>query len=414
MLFDTPGIHKPMHRMNERMVDSAVQSLGQVDLALWVVDVTEALRPRRPLRARPAEEVGQARSCSASTRSTRIAKPKILPIIEQYRHLLDFAEVVPVSALNGDNVDVLVSRLLAHLPEGAPLYPDDFLTDLPERFFVAEMVREQILRHDPRGDPLHARASSSTPSRRRPELVRIEATIFVERDTQKAIVIGKGGPMLKAIGTEARQRHRGLPGRQGVPGPVREGPRELARGHQYPRGDGAGGQPEGMTRIPFDVGDAELRARFLAELLPETLAGLREDARPAWGGMTAQQMVEHLAWIFEISTGDASVECTVPEARRERWKAFLYDAMPMPQEFRNPALTAGLPALRHASLGEARAALALVVGRFLEQARTTPLATRVHPTFGPLAAEEWSRSHFKHVYHHLLQFGLLERDGGVG
>jgi hypothetical protein len=169
-----------------------------------------------------------------------------------------------------------------------------------------------------------------------------------------------------------------------------------------------------MITVPFDVDDPELRSRFLGRLVPDALAGLREDAQPAWGNMTAQQMVEHLAWVFEVSIGEASVECSVPEARRERWKAFLFDATPMPREFRNPALIAGLPRLRHAGLAEARAALTHVVDLFLEQCRTTPTAAHMHPTFGPLVAEEWSRSHFKHVYHHLLQFGLIERDGGIG
>jgi oxepin-CoA hydrolase / 3-oxo-5,6-dehydrosuberyl-CoA semialdehyde dehydrogenase len=169
-----------------------------------------------------------------------------------------------------------------------------------------------------------------------------------------------------------------------------------------------------MIRIPFDVKDADLRDRLLSRLLPNALLALREDARPAWGTMTAQHMVEHLAWVFEVSIGQANVECSVPEARRERWKAFLFDATPMPQEFRNPALTAGLPSLRHAGLAEARAALSRVVDRFLEQSRARPDASYTHPTFGPLVAEEWSRSHFKHVYHHLRQFGLIESEGGLG
>jgi oxepin-CoA hydrolase/3-oxo-5,6-dehydrosuberyl-CoA semialdehyde dehydrogenase len=169
-----------------------------------------------------------------------------------------------------------------------------------------------------------------------------------------------------------------------------------------------------MSRVPFDVNDAPLRERFLGQHMPEALATLREDALPAWGAMTAQQMVEHLEWVFEGSIGEVSVECSAPEERRRRWKAILYDATPMPHEFRNPALVAGLPPLRHAGLVEARAALSRVVDRFLEHSRASPDASYTHPTFGPLVAEEWSRSHFKHVYHHLLQFGLIERDLGVG
>ena len=202
VLFDTPGIHKPMHRMNERMVDSAVKSIGQVDLVLWVVDVTESYGPGdrhiRDLLKQSGKKV-----VLALNKIDAIAKPKLLPLIDQYRRLLDFADVVPISAQDGDNVDVLLQRLVAHLPEGAALYPDDFLTDLPERFFVAEMVREKILRMT-RDELPYSTGVVIDSFEEGPELVRIEASILVERDTQKAIVIGKGGQMLKAIGTAAR------------------------------------------------------------------------------------------------------------------------------------------------------------------------------------------------------------------
>jgi GTP-binding protein Era len=146
VLFDTPGIHKPMHRMNQRMVDVALKSLGQVELVLWMVDVTEGYGPGDRYvkdvlhRSRKPVILGL-------NKIDRIAKTKILPVIDQYRNLLDFTEVVPFSALGGENVDRLEERLIAHLPEGERLYPEDFLTDLPERFFVGEMVREKILRH---------------------------------------------------------------------------------------------------------------------------------------------------------------------------------------------------------------------------------------------------------------------------
>jgi GTP-binding protein Era len=203
VLFDTPGIHKPMHRMNERMVDSAVKSMGQVDVVLWVADVTEAYGPGDRFVRDLLKQSGR-KVVLALNKIDAIPKPKILPLIEQYRHLLDFADVVPVSALTGENVDVLTGRLVAHLPEGAPLYPDDFLTDLPERFFVSEMVREKILRMT-RDELPYSTGVVIDSFEEGPELVRIEASIFVERDTQKAIVIGKGGQMLKAIGTAARQ-----------------------------------------------------------------------------------------------------------------------------------------------------------------------------------------------------------------
>jgi len=116
VLFDTPGIHKPMHRMNQRMVDTAVRSLGQVDLAVWVVDITEPYGPGdryvRDVLAKSGKSV-----ILAINKIDRVPKPKILAAIEQYRTLLDFAEVVPLSARDGDNVDLLGSLLVKHLPE---------------------------------------------------------------------------------------------------------------------------------------------------------------------------------------------------------------------------------------------------------------------------------------------------------
>ena len=204
VLFDTPGIHKPMHRMNQRMVDTAVKSLGQVDLAVWVIDITE------PYGAgdRHVRDVLKASGTPvilAINKIDRVPKPKILSTIEQYRSLLDFVEVVPLSALTGDNVELLGSLLLRHLPEGERLYPEDFLTDLPERFFVAEMVREQILRLTREEIPYTAGVVVDS-FKEDEGLVRIEASVLVERESQKGIVIGKSGSMLKSIGTAARHQ----------------------------------------------------------------------------------------------------------------------------------------------------------------------------------------------------------------
>jgi hypothetical protein len=159
---------------------------------------------------------------------------------------------------------------------------------------------------------------------------------------------------------------------------------------------------------PSDVNDRPAREAFLREGAFEALRALRADAAAEWGRMTAQQMVEHLAWVFEISTGRACVDCPVPEEKRERFKPFLYANVPTPRDFVNTALVEGLPPLRHASLGEAIEALRAEVRRYFDQAAADPEARYVHPVFGPLAAEEWSRSHFKHTRHHLLQFRLLE------
>jgi GTPase len=227
VLFDTPGIHKPMHRMNQRMVEAAVSSLGQVDLALWLVDVTEEYGPGdryvRDVLQRSGKPV-----LLGLNKIDLVPKPRLLPIIDQYRRLLDFVDVVPVSGLKGENVDRLAERLVANLPEGERLYPDDFLTDQPERFFVAEMVREQILRHTREEIP-YSTAVIIDSFKEGPPLVRIEASILVERDSQKGILIGRGGGMLKAIGSGARREIEAFLGTKvylGLFVKVREGWRE--------------------------------------------------------------------------------------------------------------------------------------------------------------------------------------------
>jgi oxepin-CoA hydrolase / 3-oxo-5,6-dehydrosuberyl-CoA semialdehyde dehydrogenase len=164
-----------------------------------------------------------------------------------------------------------------------------------------------------------------------------------------------------------------------------------------------------VRTVPFAVNDPQVRAGFFHPLLVDILASLEADERPRWGAMTAQQMVEHLQWGFEVSTGRVVLECPVPEAKRARMKPFLFNDTPMIHDFRNPALAAGLPALRHPGLPEARAGLAGEVGRFLDYERSSPGAVHTHPVFGPITVEEWARAHFKHAYHHLLQFGLIER-----
>ncbi len=245
VLFDTPGIHKPMHRMNRRMVDTAVKSLGQGDVALWLVDVGEECGGGDRYVRDLLKQAGLPVLLGINKIDT-VAKLRILPVIDAYRSLLDFAEVVPLSALTGDNVERLAGLLLEHLPEGGRLYPEDFLTDLPERFFVAEMIRERILDHTREEIPYATGVVID--SFKEEALVRIQATIFVEREGQKAIVIGKGGSMLKVIGTEARLQIEEFLGTKvflGLFVKVREGwredPRVLAEmGLAEPRGE-----PEG-------------------------------------------------------------------------------------------------------------------------------------------------------------------------
>jgi hypothetical protein len=123
--------------------------------------------------------------------------------------------------------------------------------------------------------------------------------------------------------------------------------------------------------------------------------------------MRPQEMIEHLIWAFELSTGQARTECLVPEAEVPPTKKFLYDNRPTPHEFMNPALAAGLPPLRYGSLREAARALARELERFINGPRSGE-QLYTHPILGPIGYDEWHRTHYKHTYHHLLQFGLIE------
>jgi GTPase len=201
---DTPGVHKPTHRMNVRMVDLALEAMREVDLLTLVVDVSVKPGPGDRHLLSLVKDVTTP-AILALNKVDLIAKPKLLPIIDHYRQQHPFVEIVPISATDGTNVDVLERLFLARLPEGEPLYPPDYVTDQPESFFVAEMVREQVLQLT------HAELPFSTAvvvdhveDAAVEKLVRIYATILVERESQKPIVVGKGGAMIKQIGTAAR------------------------------------------------------------------------------------------------------------------------------------------------------------------------------------------------------------------
>ena len=209
VLFDTPGIHKPRDRMNKRMLEEALGCLTRVDAVLWLVDVT-----KRGPADRHVKKVLSALDIPVLlgvNKIDKVPKPSLLPAIDEYRQMLDFDEIVPVSAMKGDNVDLLAERLLAKLPEGEPLYPMDFLTDQPERFLVAEIVREKLLRK--LRDELPYSLSVVVESFHEGEaIIRIECVVLVDRDSHKSIVIGRRGEMLKAVGTEARHEIEGLLG----------------------------------------------------------------------------------------------------------------------------------------------------------------------------------------------------------
>ncbi len=203
VFFDTPGIHKPMHRMNEMMVRASIQSLKQVDLVLLMIDITQRFGKGDEHVLGLLEKI-EAPVLLAINKMDLVEKTRALPVIDDYQKRYAFAEIVPISSLDGENVDRLVEVLEKRLPEGERLYPEDTLTDLPERFFVSEMVREKILELTREEIP-YSTAVSIDAWEDGAELTRIEASVLVERDSQKGIVVGKGGKMLKQIGSAARK-----------------------------------------------------------------------------------------------------------------------------------------------------------------------------------------------------------------
>jgi GTP-binding protein Era len=201
---DTPGIHRPVHRMNVRMLDAALDAMRDADVVGIVLDVTQ--KPGGGQRHLIELIKKQDRPVLLIlNKIDLVAKRKLLPIIDEWQHVREFAAIVPVSAVTGDGVEALEQAVLEHLPDGEALYPEDYLTDQPERFFAAEIVREQVLRHT------HAELPFSTAvvvdQFDEPDeggLLRLYCSILVERDSQKPIVIGRGGEMIRAIGTAAR------------------------------------------------------------------------------------------------------------------------------------------------------------------------------------------------------------------
>lgn len=201
---DTPGIHKPQHRMNRLMVSAALDAVRDVDLVLWLVDASEGIGPGDRYIGRILRGEGMPPCVLVLNKADRIAKPRLLPLIGQADALFSPAEIVPVSALTGDNCDRLQSVVLARLPEAPPLYPADTLTDQTERRLVAELVRERVLESTRQEIPHETAVTVDRWEEGEGGLVDISATIHCERESQKAILIGRGGAVMKQVGTGAR------------------------------------------------------------------------------------------------------------------------------------------------------------------------------------------------------------------
>ncbi|HEX5760221.1 MAG TPA: GTPase Era [Thermoanaerobaculia bacterium] len=202
---DTPGIHKPLHRLNRQMVRHAMAALTDADVICLLIDVAERFGSGD---AYLLETVGKAEGPKvlALNKIDRVRKPALLPLLDRYAQTGLFAELVPISALTGDGCDRLLDVLWGLLPEGAPLYDPELLTIHPERFLAAERIREKVLERTREELPFATAVQIERweEEEGEPGLVRIFASILVDRPGQKKILVGKGGSAIKEIGTAAR------------------------------------------------------------------------------------------------------------------------------------------------------------------------------------------------------------------
>ncbi|MGM1020926.1 MAG: GTPase Era [Bacillota bacterium] len=203
VFLDTPGIHKRQSKLGDYMNQTAFNTLGEVEAVLFLIDASEGLGGGDRFIAEQLKQV-KTPVILVLNKIDRIEPEALLPLIEQYRKLYDFAEIVPISAKMGNNVNRLLEQIQKYLPEGPQYYPDDQITDHPEQFVIAELVREKIL-HMTREEVPHSIAVMIEDMKVQDNgVVHIMAVIFVERDSQKGIIIGKQGAMLKEVGKQAR------------------------------------------------------------------------------------------------------------------------------------------------------------------------------------------------------------------
>ena len=207
---DTPGIHRPLHRMNVRMVDLALESIGEVDVVGLVRDVTDSIGAGDRFVLESLVRVSVP-VILVLNKIDLIAKSRLLPIIDWYSRQRDFVAIVPLSAESGDGVDILEREIIEQLHQGEPLYPEDFLTDQPERVLAAEMVREKVLRYTYAELPFTtAVVVDQFDDESEPGRLQLYCTILIERASQKPIVLGPRGARIRQIGTEARAELEGV------------------------------------------------------------------------------------------------------------------------------------------------------------------------------------------------------------
>ncbi len=205
MIFiDTPGIHKPKHKLGDFMMKVAVNTLKEVDLILFMVNAEEGFGRGEEFILEKFQTVNTP-IFLVINKIDQVHPDKLLPIIESYQEKYPFKEIVPISALEGNNVERLLEQIKSFLPEGPQYYPADQVTDHPERFIITELIREKAL-HLTREEIPHSLAVVLDKMERREgkDMIDVMATVIVERDSQKGIIIGKQGSMLKEIGKRAR------------------------------------------------------------------------------------------------------------------------------------------------------------------------------------------------------------------
>ena len=199
---DTPGIHKAKNKLGDYMVNIAEKSLKGVDVVLWLVEPTDYIGAGEQHIIEQLKRV-KAPIILVINKVDTVKREQLLGYIDAYRKQLDFAEIVPVSALKGENTDTLIEQIMKYLPYGPAFYDEDTITDQPTRQIVAELVREKVLRSIDEEIP-HGVAVVVENMKYTKKMVNIDATIICEKDSHKGIIIGKGGAMLKKIGSLAR------------------------------------------------------------------------------------------------------------------------------------------------------------------------------------------------------------------
>jgi GTP-binding protein Era len=206
VFLDTPGIHRPLHRMNVRMVDAALDTIREVDVLCLLIDVSEKQGHGDQFVVDLVKNV-KVPVFLVLNKIDLVKKVKLLPLMQQFSDTGIFAEIIPVSAATGENVDRLERLIIDRLPDGEPRYPSDYLTDQPERAMAAEMVREKVLQFTHAEIPFSSAVVIDRFEEPAQEggLLRLFCSIVVDRESQKGIIVGRGGDMIKRIGTAARE-----------------------------------------------------------------------------------------------------------------------------------------------------------------------------------------------------------------